>query len=97
MLIHQMADHRGGARRPPRPFALFVSFDQARLRLQPRNVGRIVRISQPIDERAGAAELSRAIDQDQRCVHHTVSASILTYSGSSGKRWVWLRSSHLTC
>ena len=44
VLIHQVADQLRGARRPPRPFALLIGFDQTRLRLQPRNVGRIVRI-----------------------------------------------------
>jgi hypothetical protein len=44
------------------------------LRLEPGNVGRIVRSHEPVNERAGAGQLCIAIDQDQVCIHHTVSA-----------------------
>jgi hypothetical protein len=63
-----------------RVMALLVGGDQTGLRLQARNIGRISRVPQPVDERAGARELRFAIDQDQRRIHHTVSASILSYS-----------------
>ena len=80
VLIHEVADHLGDAWRPTRPFRLFIGGDQARLRLQSGDVGRIVRIPQPVNECPGARELRLAIDQDQGRIHHTVSASILPYS-----------------
>jgi hypothetical protein len=40
--------------KPPRPFSLLVGRDKPRLRLQPGNIGRIIRSHQPVDERAGA-------------------------------------------
>ena len=56
--------------------------DQQRLRLQPRDIGRIIRAPKPIDSgaiRARAKALRIAVDHDHRCVHHSVSASIASY------------------
>jgi hypothetical protein len=58
VLIHQVADHIGRARRPTRPFAFLIGCDQARLRLEPSNVGRLVGLPEPIDKRASSASLS---------------------------------------
>ena len=44
MLIHKVADQIGDARRPARPSLFLVRGDQARLRLQPSDVGWIIRI-----------------------------------------------------
>jgi len=80
VLINQVADQIGGARRPTRPFRLFIGGDQARLRLQPGDIGWIVRAPQSVNEFPGAGKLRVAIDQDQGQgrIHHTVSASILS-------------------
>jgi len=65
VLIHQVADHLGSARRPTRPFRLFIGGDQAHLRLQPANVGWIVRSPHPVNELPRAGKLRVAIDQDR--------------------------------
>src|ERR1700722_35526 len=83
VLIHQVADEIGRTGSPARPLALLVGGDQTRLRLEPRNVGRLIRPPEPINERARARKLGIAINQDQGRIHHTVSASILSY-------WAWL-------
>jgi hypothetical protein len=49
------------------------------LRLQPSDVGWIIRIPKLIDERAGAYKLAIVIDQNEGRIHYTVSASILSY------------------
>jgi hypothetical protein len=50
VLIHEVADEIGGAWRPARPFALLVGGDQAGLRLEPGDVGRLVGFPEPIDD-----------------------------------------------
>jgi hypothetical protein len=62
------------------PFALLIGGDQARLRLEPGNIGWIIRLPEPINERAGTRKLCLTVDQDQGCIHHMVSASISSYS-----------------
>ena len=54
MLIHEVPDQFGGARRPAGVLALLIGRDQARLRIEPRRVARVVRVPQPFDERARA-------------------------------------------
>jgi hypothetical protein len=76
VLIHQVSNRFGSARRSARPLAPFVGSDQTRLRREPGDVGWIIRIPQPIDEGASASELGIAIDHDQDCIHQTVSASM---------------------
>src|SRR3972149_7031324 len=44
VLIHEVADQIDDVRRPARPLLFLVRSDQARLRLQPSDVGWIVRI-----------------------------------------------------
>src|SRR3984893_17729191 len=80
VLIHEVPDQFRGARWSARPLALLIGSDQTRLCLQPSHVGGIVRAPQPINEGARAREFRIAIDHDQSCIHHTVSASILSYS-----------------
>src|ERR1700736_1402193 len=80
MLVHQVTDHIREARRPAGPFALLISRNQARLRLQPHNIGWIIRTPKPINERTSSRELGIAVDQDHGCIHYTVSASISSYS-----------------
>jgi hypothetical protein len=80
VLIHEVTDQIRRARWPARPLALLIGGDQTRLRLEPSDIGWIIRLPQPINQRAGASELRIAVDQDQGCIHHTVSASILSYS-----------------
>jgi hypothetical protein len=80
VLIHEVADQIGDAGRPARPLLFLVRSDQARLRLQPSDLGWIIRIPKLIDERAGAYKLAITIDQNEGRIHHTVSASILSYS-----------------
>jgi hypothetical protein len=62
--------------------------NRTRLRLEPSDVGRLVRFPEPINECAGASELRFAVDQDQSCIHHAVSALILSYSA-------WLRKNRI--
>jgi hypothetical protein len=50
VLLHEMADQNRRARRPARPLALLIGGDQTRLRRKPGDVGRVVRIPEPIDE-----------------------------------------------
>ena len=52
VLIHQVADQVRKTRRPAGPFALLISGNQARLRLQPYNIGWIIRTPKLINERA---------------------------------------------
>src|SRR5260370_40638523 len=80
MTIHEVSDQIRRPRRLARPFAFLIGGNQAGLRLEPRNIGRIIRVPEPINERAGTGELRIAVDQDHSCIHHTVSASILSYS-----------------
>ena len=80
MLIHEMADEIRCAREPARPFALLIGCYQTRLRLEPGDVGRLIRRPEPVNEGAGASQFRIAINQDQGCIHHTVSASVLSYS-----------------
>jgi hypothetical protein len=56
VLIQQVRDEIRCVRRTARPFVLLVGRDQMRLRLQPGNVARLVRLRQPINEGAGAGE-----------------------------------------
>jgi hypothetical protein len=58
VLVHQVTDQIRKARRPAGPLALFMSGNQARLRLQPHNIGWIIRAPKPINERASSASLS---------------------------------------
>ena len=67
-------------------FALLVGGDQPRLRLQAREIGRLVGVPQALDASARTRQLRVAVDQDQRCVHHTVSASILSVSRRGSRR-----------
>src|SRR5712691_8042459 len=62
VLIHQVTDQVCDAGQPMRPFALLIGSDQARLRLQPRNIGWFIRIPEPINECAGASKLRIAVD-----------------------------------
>jgi hypothetical protein len=80
VLIHEMTDQIGCARRPARPFALLIGGDQARFRLMASDVGCKIRLPEPTNEYAGVCELRIAVNQEQGCIHHTVSASILSYS-----------------
>jgi len=80
VLIHEMADEIRHARRPARPFALLIGCDQTRLCLEASDVGGLIRLPESVNECAGASEFRIAINQDQGCIHHTVSASILSYS-----------------
>jgi hypothetical protein len=57
VLIHEVADQIGDARRPAGPLFFLVRSDQSRFRLQPSDVGWIIRIPKLIDECAGAREL----------------------------------------
>ena len=54
-----------GARRATRPFALFIGGNQTRLRLEPRDIGPIIRIPELIDEGARTGEFRIAVNQDQ--------------------------------
>src|SRR6266851_9752264 len=80
MLIHEVADEIRCAWWPPRPLAFLIGCDQTGLRLQPGNVGWLIRLPESFNKGAGASEFRIAIDQVQGCIHHTVSASILSYS-----------------
>jgi hypothetical protein len=80
MLIHEVADEIRCAWWPTRPLAFLIGCDQTRLRLQPGNVGWLIRLPESFNKGAGAREFRIAIDQNQGCIHHTVSASILSYS-----------------
>src|SRR5271170_110138 len=75
-----MADEFGGARRPGRPPALLVGGDQQRLSPQSSDIGGRFGIPEGFDQRAGAHEFRVVVDQDQVRVHHTVSASMPSYS-----------------
>jgi len=66
------------------PFFLFVSGDQARLRGQPGEIGRLIRDHQPIDQSAGTRQFRITVDHDQGCFHYAVSASTPLHSA-------WLR------
>jgi hypothetical protein len=58
VLIHQMADQIGDAWRPARPFHFLVRGNQANLRFQPSNVGRIVRAPTSAQARNSSASPS---------------------------------------
>jgi hypothetical protein len=70
VLIHEVADEIGRARWPARPFALFVSGDQTRLRLEPGNVGRIIRLPEPVYECACASSASLSIKISVASISH---------------------------
>src|ERR1700688_5111466 len=64
MLIHQVTDQIRDARRPAWPFAFLISGNQARLGLQPHNIGWIIRVPKPINKSTRARELRIAVDHD---------------------------------
>jgi len=64
VLIHEVADQIACARRPARPFTLFIGGDQTRLRLEASDVSWKIRLPEPINEYAGASEFRIAINQD---------------------------------
>ena len=80
VLVHQVPDQIGDARWPPWPLCLLVGGNQARLCLQARDIGRRIGVPKALDESACTRQLRIAVDQNQSCIHHTVSASILSYS-----------------
>jgi hypothetical protein len=57
-----------------------VGGDQTRLRLEPSDISRGLRVPQPINEGSRAYKFRIAVNHDQCCIRHTVSASILSYS-----------------
>src|SRR6266516_980980 len=44
VLIHEVTNGIRRSRRPARPFALFIGGNQTGLRLQSRNIGRVIRV-----------------------------------------------------
>src|SRR5712692_5411891 len=50
VLIHQITNQRRGSRWPARPLSLLISFNQASLRLEARDVGRVIRVPESIDQ-----------------------------------------------
>ena len=62
MLIHQVADEVGNAGAATGPFALLIGRNQARLRFQPSDISRFIRIPESIDECAGSRELGVTVD-----------------------------------
>ena len=81
LLFHEMTDQLRRARRPARPYAFHIGGDQTRLRRKPGDVGRVVQIPEPVDEGTGARQLRATLSiENQVRIHHTVSASILSYS-----------------
>src|SRR5580700_10808704 len=86
VLIHKVTDQIGGAGPPARPATLLVGGYQTRLRLQLGDIGRIVGVPKPIDERSGAGQLRSTVDHDEGCIHYTVSAPIRSYSACVPKK-----------
>jgi len=69
MLIHEVADEIRCAWWPTRPLAFLIGCDQSRLRLQPGNIGWLIRLPESFNKGAGAREFRIAIDQNQGCIH----------------------------
>src|ERR1700722_4098384 len=80
VLVHEMQDQFSRARRVPGPLAVLVGRNQARLSLEPGNISAVLGVPQPINEGTRACEFRVAVDHDQGGIHHTVSASMLSYS-----------------
>jgi hypothetical protein len=52
--------------------AVSTGGDETCLRLEPGDVGRLIRFPKLINEGARASRLRIAVDQDQGCIHHTI-------------------------
>ena len=76
----------GGTRRyASRPSRALIGLRQARLSRHSGNVCRIPRVHQFLDQCLGLGVICVALNDDQCGLHHTVSASTLSYSSCDPK------------
>lgn len=75
----------GHERSPARLAAALPGLDQARLRNHSRPVPRIIRSHASRNQGPGLCMVRVILDHEQYSLHHTVSASTLSYSSSDPK------------
>src|SRR5258708_9690313 len=80
MLIHQVGEKNWKCRRRTRPLCALVSLDQASLSYHSCSVLRVARSHQPLNQLFGISVVRFILNHNQRRFHHTVSASMPSYS-----------------
>jgi hypothetical protein len=78
MLLHQIGQQIGQRRRFARPSRAFICLNQASLCHHARAIVGLARSHQLADKRLGRLMIGLVLDNDQRRLHHTTSASILS-------------------
>src|ERR1700730_521208 len=80
VLLHQVGKKLRQRRSPPRPAGTLIGLDQPRLSCHPRLIGGIVGSHELLDQRLRLGVIPVIFNDEQGGFHHTVSASILSYS-----------------
>src|SRR5882724_13026127 len=85
MLIHQVGEKNWKCRRSTRPLSALVSLDQASLSYHSCSVLRVARSHQFLNQLFGVSVVRFILNHNQRRFHHTVSASMPSYSSCAPK------------
>src|SRR6266404_6764195 len=85
MLIHQVGEKNWKCRRRTRPLCALVSLYQPSLSYHPCSVLRVARSHQLLNQLFGVSVVRFILNHNQRRFHHTVSASMPSYSSCDPK------------